>query len=57
MSHYAVTNPATGEVEETFATYSDEQVETALDGAQIAFEQWGANLKQGGAFRVAAKGR
>lgn len=41
MSHYAVTNPATGEVEETFATYSDEQVETALDGAQIAFEQWG----------------
>ena len=57
MSHYAVTNPATGEVEETFVTYSDEQVETALDGAQIAFEQWGANLKQGGAFRVAAKGR
>ena len=41
MSHYAVTNPATGKVEETFDTYSDEQVEAALHNARIAFEQWG----------------
>ena len=40
MSRYAVTNPATGEVEEEFPTATDEQIAAALDAAQNAYATW-----------------
>ena len=40
MTQYAVTNPATGEVLETFPTATDEQIQAALDAAQRGYEEW-----------------
>ena len=40
MTQYAVTNPATGEVLETFPTATDEQIQTALDAAPRGYEEW-----------------
>ena len=40
MSRYAVTNPATNEVEEEFPTATDDQIATALDAAQEAYATW-----------------
>ncbi|KQU65177.1 NAD-dependent succinate-semialdehyde dehydrogenase [Phycicoccus sp. Root101] len=37
---YAITNPATGEVEKTFDTATDEQVEAALAAAHAAYTSW-----------------
>ncbi|KQZ89695.1 succinate-semialdehyde dehydrogenase [Phycicoccus sp. Root563] len=37
---YAITNPATGEVEKTFDTATDEQVEAALAAAHVAYTSW-----------------
>ncbi|GAA2736092.1 NAD-dependent succinate-semialdehyde dehydrogenase [Pedococcus aerophilus] len=37
---YAITNPATGEVEKTFDPATDEQVEAALAGAHAAYTSW-----------------
>src|SRR4051794_9744204 len=37
---YAITNPATGEVEKTFDQATDEQVEAALAGAHAAYQSW-----------------
>lgn len=41
MSMYAVTNPATGEVEETYETFTDEQIAATVDKAQKAYATWG----------------
>ncbi|KAB8300643.1 NAD-dependent succinate-semialdehyde dehydrogenase [Bifidobacterium apri] len=41
MSRYAVTNPATGQVEESFETFTDEQVAAAVDAADEAYRTWG----------------
>ena len=41
MSRYAVTNPATGQVEERFETFTDEQVAAAVDAADEAYRMWG----------------
>ncbi|MFT8705241.1 NAD-dependent succinate-semialdehyde dehydrogenase [Bifidobacterium aquikefiricola] len=38
---YAVTNPATGEVERRYALASDEQIATTLDHADHAYRTWG----------------
>jgi len=40
--HYQVTNPATGEIVETFPFATDAEVETALAGSQAAYESWRA---------------
>ncbi|MBF7054867.1 NAD-dependent succinate-semialdehyde dehydrogenase [Halomonas sp. KAO] len=40
MTQYAVTNPATGEVEKTFPTATDDQVRTAIEVAHRAFSDW-----------------
>lgn len=37
---YAVTNPATGEVEAEFATASDEQIQQALSSTDQAYQAW-----------------
>ena len=37
---YQIVNPATGEVEETFETATDAQIEAALASAQSAYEAW-----------------
>ena len=37
---YTVTNPATGEVEETFPTATDDEVMAALERAYAARERW-----------------
>ncbi|MGZ6734348.1 MAG: aldehyde dehydrogenase family protein, partial [Nocardioides sp.] len=39
---YQVTNPATGEIVETFPFATDAEVETALAGSQAAYESWRA---------------
>ena len=41
MSAYAVTNPATGQVEATFPTISDAELKNAINRASVAFENWG----------------
>lgn len=41
MSQYAVTNPATNLVEETFESCTDQDIENALDAAAQAYAQWG----------------
>ena len=41
MSEYSVTNPATGEVEETYDTFTDEQIAAVVDAARSAYESWG----------------
>ena len=38
---YRVTNPATGEVAEEFATNSDSEILAALDRSATAFTDWG----------------
>ncbi|MFT8593161.1 MAG: NAD-dependent succinate-semialdehyde dehydrogenase [Bifidobacterium sp.] len=38
---YAVTNPATGEVERTYPNATDEQIHASLEAAQKAFQTWG----------------
>ncbi len=40
MSTYAVTNPATGEVESEFPTATDEQIQQALTTAHQAYRGW-----------------
>jgi len=40
MTHYAVTNPATGEVEKTYPTASDAEVRAAIECAHRAFGDW-----------------
>jgi succinate-semialdehyde dehydrogenase / glutarate-semialdehyde dehydrogenase len=40
MTTYAVVNPATGETEARYDTFTDAQVEEALTRAQAAFEAW-----------------
>ncbi|QDY66562.1 NAD-dependent succinate-semialdehyde dehydrogenase [Glutamicibacter halophytocola] len=40
MSMYAVTNPATGEIEAEFATASDEQIQQALSSTDQAYQAW-----------------
>lgn len=40
MSKYAVTNPATGEVENEFPDATDDQIRQAVDRASAAFDQW-----------------
>ncbi|MDR8020150.1 NAD-dependent succinate-semialdehyde dehydrogenase [Nesterenkonia aerolata] len=42
MTTYAVTNPATGEVEREFPTATDEQIAQALDAAGKALQGWSA---------------
>lgn len=37
---YAVTNPATGEIEAEFATASDEQIQQALSSTDQAYQAW-----------------
>ena len=37
---YAVTNPATNEVVETFDTFTDEQIQDALAKSHEAFQTW-----------------
>jgi len=39
---YQVTNPATGEIVETFPYATDAEIEAALAGAQAAYERWRA---------------
>ncbi len=41
MNEYAVVNPATDEVLETYSTFSDEQLEQALATAHRCFREWG----------------
>ena len=41
MSAYAVTNPATGQVEASFPTISDAELKNAVNRASVAFENWG----------------
>jgi len=40
MSKYAVTNPATGETLRSYATATDTDVATAIDGAFNAYRGW-----------------
>ncbi|MGO2123177.1 NAD-dependent succinate-semialdehyde dehydrogenase [Glutamicibacter arilaitensis] len=40
MSMYAVTNPATGRVEATYPTATDEQIQDAIAKADSAYTQW-----------------
>lgn len=40
MTQYAVTNPATGEVEKVFATASDDEIQKAITQAHGAFGEW-----------------
>ncbi|MCZ4149222.1 hypothetical protein BZG21_32865, partial [Escherichia coli] len=40
MSTYAVTNPATGVVEATYPTATDEQIQEAMAKAHHAYTQW-----------------
>lgn len=40
MISYQVTNPATGEVESTYATASDAEIHQALEGAHAAWKSW-----------------
>ncbi|WP_085958587.1 aldehyde dehydrogenase family protein, partial [Corynebacterium fournieri] len=42
MSQYAVTNPATGEVVETFDGATDQQIQDAIAASKRAFAQWSA---------------
>ena len=42
MSTYAVTNPATGVVEQEYGTATNEQISQALDAAGAAFPAWSA---------------
>ena len=42
MSQYAVTNPATGEVVETFTGATDQQVQDAIAASAAAFAGWSA---------------
>ena len=37
---YRVTNPATGEVAEEFATATDSEILAALDRSSTVFEEW-----------------
>lgn len=41
MTEYAVRNPATGELVETFPTATDAQVAAAVDAASAAYDSWG----------------
>ncbi|UUW91172.1 NAD-dependent succinate-semialdehyde dehydrogenase [Pimelobacter simplex] len=41
MTEYAVRNPATGELVETFPTATDAQVGAAVDAASAAYDSWG----------------
>jgi succinate-semialdehyde dehydrogenase/glutarate-semialdehyde dehydrogenase len=41
MSQYAVTNPASNTVEETFASCTDKEVSDALDAAAQSYATWG----------------
>lgn len=41
MSAYTVTNPATGQVEKTYPSATDAEVDAALAAAQNAYVQWG----------------
>ncbi|XBB66596.1 NAD-dependent succinate-semialdehyde dehydrogenase [Nocardioides sp. WV_118_6] len=41
MTEYAVRNPATGELVETFPTATDAQVRAAVDAASAAYDSWG----------------
>lgn len=40
MTHYAVTNPATGETMAEYPTATDEQIQSALARAGNAYRQW-----------------
>ena len=40
MSQYQTLNPATGELEKTFAVTTDEEVRSALDKAHHVYEEW-----------------
>lgn len=40
MSLYQVTNPATGEIEESFASHSDQEIQQAITAAHQAFADW-----------------
>ncbi|CAM3889606.1 NAD-dependent succinate-semialdehyde dehydrogenase [Vreelandella rituensis] len=40
MTQYAVTNPATGEVEQVFSTASDAEIQEAITQAHHAFGEW-----------------
>lgn len=40
---YCVTNPATGEVEQRFATSTDEEISAVIDRAQDTYLTWGRN--------------
>jgi len=40
MTQYAVTNPATGEVEKVFSTASDDEIQKAITQAHDAFGEW-----------------
>lgn len=40
MTQYAVTNPATGEVEKVFSTASDDEIQEAIAQAHGAFGEW-----------------
>ncbi|GAB3262110.1 NAD-dependent succinate-semialdehyde dehydrogenase [Arthrobacter pigmenti] len=40
MTQYAVTNPATGEVLQTYPTATDDQIQQAIASADSAFEKW-----------------
>lgn len=42
MSQYAVTNPATGEVVETFDGATDQQIQDAIADSKRAFAEWSA---------------
>ncbi|KAB2812940.1 NAD-dependent succinate-semialdehyde dehydrogenase [Pimelobacter simplex] len=41
MTEYAVRNPATGELVETFPTATDAEVGAAVDAASAAYDSWG----------------
>lgn len=40
MTHYAVTNPFSGEVEATYPTATDAEVLDLISSAHVAFDQW-----------------
>ena len=40
MSQYAVTNPATGEVVETFDGATDQQIQDAIAASKEAYADW-----------------
>ncbi|MCH4160305.1 MAG: NAD-dependent succinate-semialdehyde dehydrogenase [Bifidobacterium sp.] len=46
MSQYAVTNPATNTVEETFASCTDQEISEALDAAARSYVTWGRNTSK-----------